>query len=118
MENDRPITKSAWKAAVIGFAFGSSFALPALVLAVMSSGAGHGDYFAARLLYPVSILLTLVEGRIGVVSMAVGLLQFPAYGVLLGWAHVRGKHLPVAVVALVHLIAAMACFSGLVPDFS
>ena len=110
--------QSVSRAVVLGCALGTLFGLAAIWLAIASGGAGHGDYGFARALFPATMLLTLVEGRIGQIGIAIALLQFPAYGGLVGWASARGRHLPVLVVALAHLAAAVACFSGVIPNFS
>lgn len=118
MDNESPGPKSVARAVMLGFALGVLFALPALFAAILSAGAGHGDYVAARALFPVSMLLTLVEGRIGYFSMALALLQFPLYGALLEWTKVRRNYLPALVVAAVHLVAAIVSFAGALPGFS
>jgi hypothetical protein len=99
-------------------ACGAFVSLPALFLAVMSAGAGHGDYIAARMLFPYSMLLILVEGSIGALSQAVGLLQFPLYGALLGWSLWRRSWGAAILVATLHVIAAAICFAGILPYFS
>src|SRR4051794_38935680 len=104
MDNTGLGSKSVSRAVVAGVALGALFALPSILAAVFSSGAGHGHYFAARALFPVSMLLTLLEGRIGGFSIGVALLQFPIYGGLLGWAIARKNYSPAAMVAAVHLI--------------
>jgi hypothetical protein len=110
----RPTTNSV----VVGFASGVLVAVPAVVAAVASGGAGHGDYVAARALFPAPMLLTLLEGgRIGAFSIVVGLLQFPVYGTLLGWSIARRNYLPAVVVTLAHIIAATVCFAGTLPNF-
>ena len=86
--------------------------------AIISGGAGHGDYVAARALFPTSMLLTLLEGRIGAFSTAIGLLQFPIYGGLLGWSIARSAYLPAILLALAHHAAAAVCFAGTLPNFS
>jgi hypothetical protein len=102
-----------------GFAAGMLVELPALLGALASAGAGHGHYVAARALFPASMLLAVVRGTsIGAASMIVALLQFPLYGALLGWSVARRNYLPAAIVASAHILAAMACFSGWVPNFS
>ena len=110
-------TKSTMIAIVIGLLVGALLALPALFIAAVSGGGGHGCYIEARALFPVSMLLTLLEGRIGIFSIAVALLQFPAYGALLGWSIVRRKYLPLAGAVSVHLIAAICCFAGPLDGF-
>jgi hypothetical protein len=116
--NASPGSKSIAYIITAGFALGVVLELPMIMVAIMSGGAGHGDYVAARVLFPASMLLTLVEGQIGVLSIAVALLQFPIYGALLASSIVRWNYLPAGAVAFVHLIAAIACFGGALPDFS
>ena len=101
-----------------GAAVGALLALPTLFLALMSSGAGHGDYVAARALFPAPMLLTLLEGSIGIISLAMAVLQFPFYGGLLGWTHARRSYRPAAIVGSLHLVATILCFSGALPYFS
>lgn len=101
-----------------GAAFGMMVSLPALGAAVLSGGAGHGGYAAARALFPLPMLLTLVEGSIGPVSGGLALVQFPLYGALLGWSRARRSRGPVIALASLHVAAAVACSAGLLPDFS
>src|SRR5437762_12570031 len=106
------------RAIAIGLGFGLLVELLALFAAFASAGAGHGDYVAARILFPWSMLLTLIEGRIGAVPLSVGLLQFPVYGGLLGWSIGRGSYFPAKRAGLAHLIAAIICFTGIIPNLS
>ncbi|MCB2066583.1 MAG: hypothetical protein KDE15_08090 [Erythrobacter sp.] len=118
MNDHAPTARRVLPAMLAGLSLGMLAGGMALLAAFVSAGAGHGDYVAARLLFPYSMLLTLVEGRIGAVSLAIGLAQFPAYGALLGW--LRARRNPAAALALagLHLVAAMACFTGILPNFS
>src|SRR5436190_1683784 len=101
----------------LGFVSGVLVALPALMLAVISGGAGHGDYVAARWLFPAPCLVTLLEdNRFGAFSIGVGLLQFPNYGAILGWSIARKNYLPAVVLVAAHIIAAVFCFSGILPN--
>lgn len=53
----------------IGAGVGAAVTLPAIFLAILSGGAGHGTYLFARLLFPYAMLLTrLTGGRHGGVS--------------------------------------------------
>ncbi|MHC5010033.1 MAG: hypothetical protein ACYTG6_03665 [Planctomycetota bacterium] len=86
-----------------------------LVLALVSSGAGHGSYVFAKALFPVPMLTTLLTGdRIAIPSIALALVQFPFYALLLAWA-ARGRRLGgvAAGLVLTHLVAALACFTSL-----
>jgi hypothetical protein len=117
--NTATTSRSTVNTVVVGFVLGVLVAVPAVMAAVISGGAGHGDYFAARALFPAPMLLTLLEGdKVGAFSIVVGLLQFPIYGTLLGWSIARKNLVPLAVVILAHIIAASACFAGALPNFS
>jgi hypothetical protein len=87
----------------------------ALFVAMISAGAGHGDYLAARLLYPVPMLLTWITGdTITNISLALAFAQFPVYGYLVG----RFRPAGLFVVAVAHGIPAGPCFCGMLPNFS
>lgn len=103
----------------VGFALGLVVEAVALFLAVLSGGIGHGDYAAARALFPVPMLTTLLEGdTIGPLSLGLALAQFPLIGALTGYCRARGRWTPLIVVAAVHLVAMLAAFSGIIPNFS
>lgn len=106
-------------AVLVGLVAGALVAVPALVIAFVSAGAGHGHYVAARALFPGPMLLTLVEGdTIGALSIAVGLLQFPIYGFFLGWGFAGRNYLGALTLFSLHMVAAAACFAGNLPNFS
>ena len=111
-------SRSTLGSVVAGAALGLVLGVIANLLAVLSSGAGHGDYAAARMLFPASMLLTFVEGSIGELSIAVALLQFPFYGGLMGWSVARGTYLSALVVGALHLVGVIFCFSGALPYYS
>lgn len=105
-------------AVLIGIMLGMLAAWPAIGAAVVSAGAGHGDYVAARALFPVPMLLARVEGSIGLFSVAAAIVQFPLYGGLLG-GFLRGRACAAAMLtASLHIGAAIVCFAGASPDFS
>lgn len=99
-----------------GVGIGTLLTGPAILAAIMSGGAGHGSYITARVLFPFSMLLSQLEGVIGPVAMGVGLLQFPLYGALIGRT-VAAKTSWILLLATAHLVAVLACFSGLLPQF-
>lgn len=100
--------------AVMLSAVGGMFiTIPALVLAVLSSGAGHGDYGFARLLFPIPMCVAVfVTGSIDTPSIVLALGQFPFYGgVIAYFAMSRRRRLLVAVLVLLlaHFLAFVAC---------
>ena len=104
---------------VVGAVVGVLIELPALYAAIVSGGAGHGQYVAARALFPVPMVMTYYQGdRIGLLSISLALVQFPFYGGLIGWALARKAYVAIVAVVAIHLVAASLCFSGAVPNFS
>lgn len=63
----------------------------ALLLGVGSAGAGHGDYRLAMMLFPYTMLSTAVFDSITVPFIALAIIQFPLYGVVLGYANQKGR---------------------------
>lgn len=104
-------------ATLTGLGLGVVFGGLAILAAIGSAGAGHGSYVAARILFPFSMLLVLVEGSIGPVAMAVGLLQFPTYGALIGRAVVSKTYGVLLMLAAAHAAAVLLCFSGILRGF-
>src|SRR5262245_47802755 len=87
---------------------------------VISAGAGHGHYEFARLFFPYTMLLTRLTGdTITLPLMALALIQFPLYGLVIGLAAAKG-HIALAMVPLlvVHTATVILCFSGMIPNFS
>jgi len=90
-----------------------------LLLGIASGGAGHGDYFLARLLFPFTMLSTIPFGSITTPFILLAIAQFPAYGMILGCANERGKFMHAACVMLfVHGLAAAFCLMWVGENFS
>lgn len=89
----------------------------AMFLAIYSSGAGHGDYVLARILYPIPMLTTVLTDRtITPFAIVLALIQFPAYGAFIGRSG-SGFASSLALGAF-HGLAALAAFSGVLSAFS
>jgi hypothetical protein len=112
-DRDRPLRN-----ALAGSALGVVFEFPTLFAAVLSGGAGHGHYMAARALFPLPMLFSRLEGEIGVVSILLALFQFPIYGAMIGWNFSSTWSKLGFLLAALHLAALIACFAGALPDFS
>ena len=63
----------------------------ALLLGIASGGAGHGDYFAAMLLFPYTMLSAAAFGYISLPFILLAVGQFPACGIALGRANEKGR---------------------------
>ena len=99
-------------ATLVGLGVGAVIEGPAILAAIGSAGAGHGSYVAARVLFPFSMLLTVIEGSIGPLAMFAGLLQFPLYGALIGWSMGSKVYRVFFLLAAAHVVAVLACFSS------
>ena len=50
-----------------------------LLLAIGSAGAGHGDYFLAKILFPFTMLSTIFINSIILPFIILAIIQFPFY---------------------------------------
>jgi hypothetical protein len=90
-----------------------------LFLGLISAGAGHGDYFLAKILFPYTLLSTAAFDSIEPPFMFLALIQYPAYGVVIGLANVRRKLiLSGAALAVLHGLAVAGAFVFANPYFS
>lgn len=89
-----------------------------LLLALASAGAGHGDYFWAKIIYPYTMLSTLLFNSITIPFILLAIVQVPIYGVLLSIAWARDR---IGLTALglltIHAAAALACFAIRLENF-
>lgn len=92
----------------------------AMLMAIYSSGGGHGDYLLARILYPIPMLITRVtHNYISYVSIALAIAQYPAFGWLADRTAANPRWLRVlAAVVVAHAIALIFCLIGALPNFS
>jgi hypothetical protein len=105
---------------VLWFAGGVLLTPEAAYVAVLSGGAGHGHYEAARALFPGPMLLTRLTGdTLTLPVLLLALAQFPLYGAAVGWSASRGRTTWGLVSLLAgHAAAVILCFAGLLPNFS
>ena len=106
--------KDRWRQ-LAGSFIGVAITPLAFLAAIASADAGHGDFLLAKILFPYSMLLTRMTGNmINYPSIGLALLQFPLYGL----ATTRFTAAKASITLLVlHAIAALLCFSGLLPNF-
>jgi hypothetical protein len=105
---------------IVGVGIGVLLTPIAIILAVLSAGVGHGHYEFARLFFPHTMLLTrLTDDSITVPLIILALAQFPLYGAIIGVTGSRNSAaLTAALLLVVHVVAAIICFSGVIPNFS
>ena len=106
----------------LGFGVGMLVAPIALILAMYSGGGGHGGYEFARALFPIPMLVTRIsDDTISIPSIALAIIQFPAYGIVIGKSLRHGMKraiFPFALLMLIHGIATVFAFTGSLPNFS
>lgn len=93
---------------------------PFLLLAgIGSAGAGHGNYFIAKLLFPFTMLSTTLFDGITAPFLILAFAQFPLYGIFIGLMNKRGNlfHGLVGLVAI-HVGATIACMLLVGENFS
>ena len=88
----------------------------ALILAVMSAGAGHGDYFVAKLLFPYTMLSTFVFDSITIPFLLLAIAQFPIYGFLLSIE--KKPFATMMLLGLIHLVCVAAALLFVSENFS
>ena len=82
----------------------------ALLLGIASAGAGHENYFWAKILFPYTMLSTFFFQSITIPFILLTIVQFPPYGFLLAVAGERKRLGPLGVVmAVVHILGVMLC---------
>ncbi|MBC7782244.1 MAG: hypothetical protein H7144_00275 [Burkholderiales bacterium] len=84
----------------MGLGLGIVLTLPAIFIAILSGGAGHGNYYAAAFVLPWSVLFL---GR-GDLTIVLGLVQLPVLGFLVGTTLCKDWRLTLAV-AIIHAVA-------------
>lgn len=106
--------REIWKPFIISLA-----ATPiCLFLGIASAGAGHGDYFFAKVLFPFTMLSAVVFNSITFPFILPAIVQFPIYGIVFGLANSKNKLVvSIAGVLIVHLLAIFACFLFLGENF-
>ena len=73
-------------------------------LGLMSAGAGHGDYFLAKILFPYTLLYWQLFTSSRELFYVVAIIQYPAYGLSMGVANLYRKSLIFGVaLAVVHI---------------
>lgn len=80
----------------------------ALAVAIGAAGGGHGTYLPAKLIFPYTMLLARSGDSITSAGIAVALLQFPVYGLMVALARSRpGRNLSGLACAACHACTAV-----------
>jgi hypothetical protein len=99
----------------IGMGVGIMLIPPTMLLAVLSTGFGHGNYLWAKVFFPYSMVLPVWRGvEIGLPLILLAFVQFPVYGGLIGAcsSSVRGAAAVATIIGIVHVVAVAVCFAS------
>jgi hypothetical protein len=90
-----------------------------LVVVVFTAGAGHGIYSPAKILFPYTMAATSFTREIVQPFIALAIVQYPVYGILLDWARYAGRvRACLLTLAAIHLIAVAVAFLISDPSFT
>ena len=85
--------------------------LIAMIVVFSASGAGHGTYAPARILFPYSMLSVGFGNYIYFPYTIIGFIQFPLYGfILVGMSRTKYLKITIIALAIAHIITASICF--------
>ncbi|HVE57228.1 MAG TPA: hypothetical protein VNB22_10400 [Pyrinomonadaceae bacterium] len=91
----------------------------ALLLGIYSAGAGHGNYFFAKILFPYTMLSTFFFQSITVPFILLAIAQFPLYGLVFALGSEKGKLLnSIVLLSIFHTLFMTLCFVILNDNFS
>jgi hypothetical protein len=89
-----------------------------VLLAILSSGAGHGNFLYAKILFPYTMLSALQERLISMPFLLFGIFQFPLYGLIYARAMKKRKQGSVAIVLVIaHILAVILCLQLANPNY-
>lgn len=71
----------------------------------ISMGGGHGTFMFAKIIYPYSMSMVLLENKINALPMILAVIQIPVYGIILYQKH-KSRYLILGI----HFIAILVCF--------
>jgi hypothetical protein len=71
---------------LVGLLVGLALDAMAMFFVVGAAGAGHGTYVPAAICFPFAMAISALMGTIHPALVAVAVVQFPFYGVLIGLA--------------------------------
>lgn len=79
-----------------------------LYLAWQSGGYGHGDYSWAKILFPYSLLTTILSQEITFPAVILAFVQFPIYGIAVATAFGSPRRMGIALISVCVVVLALA----------
>ncbi len=103
---------------IAGGLLGGLIALPLVLLCVFAAGAGHGTYLPAKACFPITMLSAHIFESITVPFIVFALLQFPAYGIVLGYSRSHNRlAVCMKIIVILHIVLALFAVFIKSPNF-
>ena len=67
-------------------------------------GGGHGFFCPAKLIYPYSMIISVMNNQIGIVAIILAVIQIPIYGII-----ISKKSKWVFLIIAIHIVSAIIC---------
>jgi len=84
-----------------------------LTFTVLSMGGGHGFFWPAKIIYPYSMIISVLNNQIGILAIILAVIQVPIYGILIckksKWNYI---------ILGIHIISAIVCLNLPTETFS
>ncbi|WP_156100744.1 hypothetical protein [Gillisia sp. Hel_I_29] len=84
-----------------------------LAFVVLSMGGGHGIFWPAKLIYPYSMNIAVMNNQIGIFAIIIAIIQIPIYAIL-----ISRKIKWIYAILGIHIISAIICLNLPTETFS
>lgn len=76
-------------------------------------GGGHGFFWPAKIIYPYSMIISVLNNQIGILAIILAAIQVPIYGIV-----ISKKSKWTFLILVVHIISAIVCLNLTTETFS
>ena len=84
-----------------------------LIFIVLSMGGGHGFFWPAKVVYPYSMIISVLNNQIGILAIIIAIVQIPIYGILM-----TKKPKWTIIIFGIHIVSAIICLNLPTETFS
>ncbi|WP_139856780.1 hypothetical protein [Aequorivita sinensis] len=84
-----------------------------LTFIVLSMGGGHGFFWPAKIVYPYSMIISVLNNQIGILAIIIAVIQIPIYGILM-----TKKPKWTIIIFGIHIVSAIICLNLPTETFS
>ena len=76
-------------------------------------GGGHGFFWPAKIVYPYSMIISVLNNQIGILAIVIAVIQIPIYGII-----VTKKPKWTYLILGIHIVSAIICLNLPTETFS